>query len=128
MTRGLRFYTVYRDPTRPDADRQTVFVKEGFCWPAFFVPLLWLIYHRLWLGILAFFLVAGIVGVISQMLNSPPTVLALSVALNLLVGAEANNWRRWTLRRKDYDPQAIVGATSLELAETKYFTENPHLV
>ena len=38
------------------ADR-LAFVKDGFSWPALFVPLLWLIYHRMWIELIVLGLV-----------------------------------------------------------------------
>ena len=35
------------------------FVKEGFCWPAFFVPALWLIYCRMWIELVLFVVIFG---------------------------------------------------------------------
>ena len=49
----MTVYSVYEPPTEAPnlterADR-LAFVKEGFSWPALFVPLLWLIYYRMWI-------------------------------------------------------------------------------
>ena len=57
----MTVYSVYEPPIEaPDvaerADRLT-FVKEGFSWPALFVPLLWLLYYRMWIEFIVLVLV-----------------------------------------------------------------------
>ena len=48
----MTVYAVYEPPTQaPDiAERaeRLAFVKEGFSWVAFWVPILWLLYYRMW--------------------------------------------------------------------------------
>ena len=49
----MALYTVFAPPpepgeTAPDPVR-FVFVKDGFCWPALFIPELWLLFRRMWL-------------------------------------------------------------------------------
>ena len=46
----MRYYTVHAPAGESEARRSaSLFVKDGFSWPAFFVPLLWILWHRLWL-------------------------------------------------------------------------------
>ncbi len=57
----MTVYSVYEPPTQaPDlaerADR-LAFVKEGFSWPALLVPLLWLLYYRMWIEFILLVLV-----------------------------------------------------------------------
>ena len=59
----MTVYSVYEPSSPPSgegdaealvrADR-VAFVKEGIAWLALFAPILWLIYHRMWLELLAF--------------------------------------------------------------------------
>ena len=48
----MTIYTVLAPPEAgsagPDRDR-FVFIKEGFCWPAFFFAAIWLLFRRMWL-------------------------------------------------------------------------------
>ena len=54
----MTVYSVYEPPTKRRtllcARTALAFVKEGFSWPAFFVPALWLIYHRMWIELVVF--------------------------------------------------------------------------
>ena len=54
----MKTYTVHY---RPEAGvsmtglaNDAILVKEGFSWPAFFIPFIWLIYQRMWIVFAAF--------------------------------------------------------------------------
>ena len=62
----MTLYSVYEPPSEAqdleDRADSLVFVKEGFSWPALFVPGFWLLYRRMWLELVLFlglFLVLG---------------------------------------------------------------------
>ena len=116
----MRTYTVH-EPANANLD-DIVFVKEGICWPAFFVPAFWLIYRRLWLGLLAWFVGGTALSLLVQAAGlSEPTGVIVMLGFNLLVALEANNWLRWTLDRKGWREVAVVSAPGLGEAETRYF-------
>ena len=100
----MTVYSVYEPPAEaPDlmqrADR-LAFVKEGFSWPALFVPLLWLIYHRMWIELI----VLGLIYIALQVAFGTDTqsqALALwaSFAIGVLFAFEANDLRAAALER-----------------------------
>ena len=55
---SVTLYSVYEPPSEAqdlkDRADSLVFVKEGFSWPALFIPGLWLIYRRMWLELVLF--------------------------------------------------------------------------
>ena len=62
----MTLYSVYEPPSEAqdleDRADSLVFVKEGFSWPALFVPGFWLLYRCMWLELVLFlglFLVLG---------------------------------------------------------------------
>ena len=62
----MTLYSVYEPPGEAqdleDRADSLVFVKEGFSWPALFVPGFWLLYRCMWLELVLFlglFLVLG---------------------------------------------------------------------
>lgn len=99
-----------------------VLVKDGFSWPAFFVPLIWLVYKRMWI-VLAFCLAATAgLTLLGQSAVVPETALFVgSFALNLILGLEGNDLYRWTLARRRYHEQAVVLGSNLVTAEQRYF-------
>lgn len=100
-----------------------LFVKEGFSWPAFVIPAIWLLYKRMWwvlAGYMAlqivFTTVAGAVD-----LGEGPIFLC-SLALNLVLGFEANELYRWSLARRRFRMGAVVTGSDLAEAEQRFFS------
>ena len=121
----MAIYTVHA-PQNPDgasiAPGGIVFVKEGFCWPALFIPLIWAIYRRLWLVVL--FLLAAVL-VLSGLSTAGggSAVTVLYVLARVYVAFEANGLRRWTLDRNGYAFLGVVEGRRLEEAERRFFSE-----
>jgi hypothetical protein len=122
----MRIYTVHH---RQEASGSltglgddAVLVKDGFSWPAFLVPLLWLIYKRMWI-VLAFYLAAtaGLTALAQFALAPESAVFAGNLAINLILGLEGNDLYRWTLSRRRYRERAVVVGRNLVTAEQRYF-------
>lgn len=121
---ALKVYTVHVRPADPGGAEDTVFVREGFSFWAFLFQVLWALYHRLWLVALGF-LVIGVAGEVLSGLPGLPEGASFVIGLGIavLIGAEANNLRRWTLRRRGYKHVDVVAAHDLDEAEIRYFGE-----
>jgi hypothetical protein len=122
----LKIYTVHH---RQEASgsltglgEDAILVKEGFSWPAFFVPLIWLVYKRMWIA-LAFYVAAiGGLTVLAQIALVPESAVFLgNFAVNLILGLEGNDLYRWTLARRRFREQAVVLGSNLITAEQRYF-------
>ena len=123
----MTVYSVYEPPAAaPDlmqrADR-LAFVKEGFSWPALFVPLLWLIFHRMWIELI----VLGLVYVVVQVAFGTDTqgqTLALwaSFAVNVLFAFEANDLWAAALGRRGYRLAGVASGRDRTEAERSFFT------
>lgn len=100
-----------------------VLVKQGFSWPAFLVPLFWLVWKRMWI-VLALYLAVemGLAAVTYTELASQGAVAAASLAVNLILGFQGNDLYRWTLERRRYREQAVVAGRDLAAAEHRYFS------
>lgn len=119
----MTLYTVLV-PGAPEAQPDpmaAVFVKEGFCWPALFFAPAWLIFRRLWRVLAGYIVVVVVIGLIGDAVGEAFTGPAL-VLLHFLFALEANELRRWTLRRHGYRLAAVVEGRGLEEAEIRYFT------
>jgi len=118
----MRIYTVHEKPGRAeDGGPDVVCVKEGFCWPAFFFPLLWLVYRRLWAG-LALYVALMLVLVALTARLGEPAGNAVLFGLGLWVAFEANDWRRRKLARRGYREQSALVAPGNFAAEERYLT------
>jgi len=119
----MRLYTVQFRPGMGDVTApDVVLIKEGFCWPALFVPLLWLLYRLQFWGLAAYLMATGLLSVLVTLTGMDTlSGLSLSVVLSLMVGAVANDWRRWRLGAKGYELVTVVAASDLSYAEEIYF-------
>lgn len=118
----MKLYTVHHNPARSDPDDQYVFVKEGFNWPAFFVPIVWLIYRGQVLGIIAYLVVMSVlIGVFELLAITDEISFVCSLGISFLIGAEANDWRRASLTRNGYRVIEVVSGQTMVEAETHFF-------
>ncbi len=118
----MRLYTVHQNPD-PLSGNDLVFVKEGFCWPALLFPLLWPLWHRLWLVTLLVLVASGVIDAVTMELDWPETMVGvLTLALVVLYAAEANDLRRWTLRRGGWRELGVASGRTLADAEQRFFT------
>jgi hypothetical protein len=112
--------------TRPDP-LALVFIKEGFCWPALFVPALWLLFRRLWLVLALAIIFAVAVGILGGQAGVA-IPFAITLLARLWFAIEANGLRRWTYRLYGYRLIDVVEAGNLREAELRYFLEWPAIV
>ena len=120
----MKLYTAHRPP-HTSRDR-AVFVKEGFSWPAFLLPLIWLLYQRLWLAFALYVLAVAAISAAASAADLPGGPLAaLVLALNLILGFEANDMKRSALLRRGYREEGPLLGENLLHAETRYFETRP---
>ncbi|MDO9460540.1 MAG: DUF2628 domain-containing protein [Alphaproteobacteria bacterium] len=125
----MQIYSIFEPATgaaRLDDPRSVIFLKERFCWPALFVPLLWMLYHRMWLVTAGYIALSVAVGMIGQILGSQEAPAAvIGLGFGLIVAFEANGLRRWYLQRSGFRQVATVAADTLPQAEARYFVGRP---
>jgi hypothetical protein len=116
-------YSVHLRTWSASPDRDAVFVREGFAWGAFVFSLGWALWHRLWVPAI---LLAGAIAALTlaeELLELHPLIAhAASFGLAVLIGFEANDWRREGLRRRGFAEAGLVSAANLGEAEHDFFT------
>jgi hypothetical protein len=119
-------YTVH-EPPNPPADRVDraeglVFVKDGFTWTAALLTPFWMLAHRLWWPLVAYVAFSGAFELLERAagLRGDVTGLVL-LAVNLLIGLEADTLRRWALARRGWRTLGTVSGRSLEECERRFF-------
>ncbi len=124
----MRLYTVHLRRRRPDAESDLVLIKEGFCWPAFFLVPLWALWHRLWLIAVVLFATDLALGGAALLLPVDAVSQgAVTVGLAAIVGFVANDLRRRALKRRRFTLAAVVSAASREAAERRFLDGEPEL-
>ena len=118
----MRVFTMHTRPWSAAPDQDAVSVKEGFCWPAALVPLLWALWHRLWLPVVAAAAVLAVVPVLAELTNiDPVAIAAIEIAPALLFGFLGNDWRRRVLTARGYVESGVVAGRDRAAAEHRYF-------
>jgi hypothetical protein len=119
-------FTVHEPPRRAadavsDPER-IVFVREGFSFWALLFTVLWMARYRMWLVLVLYLVIAGIVETALHLAGVGVTGIALAgFAIALLVGLEAATLRRFALRRRGFRDIGIVSGADLEDAERRFF-------
>ncbi len=100
-----------------------LFVREGFAWMALLFPIIWLIYHRMWIVLAGFVAIVALVqlGVVTLGLSDAVAVVA-SVALSGVFALQANDLRCWSLGRRGYKLVALVSGRNRGECEKEFFT------
>ena len=122
----MALYSVY-EPAEPPADPveradALVFVKDGFSWPALFLAPFWLLYHRMWIGLVLF--IGGVI-LLDFVLSLNELGEAVSgwaaVAYLFFFAMEANALRRYSLERKGYELAGMAFGGNRDEAEVTFF-------
>ena len=124
--RGVRAFTVHESPNPPaardDRAEALVFVRDGFSLFAALVPPLWMIANRLWLVLAGYLIVVFGLIIAFGLAGIPDTYLGYaSLALNLIIGFEADSLIRWTLDRRAWRQIGSVTGASAEDCERRFF-------
>jgi len=119
-------FTVH-EPPYPPASRleraeELLFVKDGFSWFAALLAPIWMLVNRLWLALLIYLLVVGaIAGGLTALGVAPIWITLVDIAINLMVGLEADSIRRWTLRRRGWRQIGAVSGRNTSECERRFF-------
>jgi hypothetical protein len=122
----MSVYTVYEPPLRaadavPDPER-FAFVRDGFSVWAFLLAALWMLWHRMWLVLLIYLVVAvGVEAALHYAGVSDPVLGLVALLISLLIGIEAGTLRRFTLARRGWKNVGIISGDDLEDAERRFF-------
>ncbi len=122
----MRTYTIHERPD-PAADRvdraeALVFVKDGFSWAAALFAPLWLIVHRLWWPLLGYVVLSAALQLPQLLFTFDQRWLGLAaLALNVLVGFEADSLRRWGLERRGWHTVGTVTGKTAAECERRFF-------
>jgi hypothetical protein len=117
----MRIYTIHEGPPEADGAPRLAAIKEGFCWPALLLTVLWALWHRLWLVAVLFLgAEAALSGLLALAGADALATAAFNGAVAAAVGLLANDLRRWTLTRRGYEEAAIVAAPDAEAALHRY--------
>lgn len=102
---------------------QAVFVRDGFSWPAFLVPPLWLLWHRLWAEAIVAILLMGAFSGFGEMAGMGFAGSLLGLLVSIYVGLEGQAMRVAALRRRGYRQWGVVEGGNADEAYMRYAHE-----
>ena len=103
------------------ADRY-VFLRERFSLAAFLFGPVWMIWCRLGIVLIIYLIITGSIAIGMQLMDIGWSAgSAVYVFIQLLIGLEATNLRRWTRIRRGWRDCGAVIADDLEMAERRFF-------
>jgi len=119
----MPLYSIHLRGNGRESFAEAEFVRQAFCWKAFFLGPLWLARHRLWVGLLLWaaaylFLLAVLPAVLSA-----SSIFLIALCLQIYLGLEANRLREAKLARQGYRLAEIVSAPASELAEARFYRQ-----
>jgi hypothetical protein len=122
----MTVYMVFEPPRRGEESlahaERIAFVRDRFSWTAFLFGPLWMLWHRLWLGLLGYVVVVAALELGLRLVGASADARALAGALvGLLVGFEGATLRRQTLLRRGWRDRGIVIGDDREAAERRFF-------
>lgn len=120
----MKLYTVHAPPAgQGDGASDPLafaFVKEGFCWPALFLPVIWILFRRLWLVLLVYLAIV-LAFTVAGLRFDGPALAAAGVLFAFLFALEANELRRWTMARRGWRFLGVAEGRNRTEAELRFF-------
>ena len=117
---------VVMEPPRDRADADEIYVRDGFHWLGFLLPLVWLLWNRLWIETLVLLAVMLGLGLLGESSGSAEMIVGgFTLLVSIYVGLEGSALRIWALRRRGYAEWGVVEADNRADAETRYLSAQP---
>jgi len=103
------------------ADRVHV-ISDRFGWLAFLFGPIWLAWHRLWWGLLAYVLAVAMLVLAARTLQlSAGAAILVLLIMAIFIGLEGGALRDFALTRRGYRIADLISAPSREAAEREFF-------
>lgn len=122
----MRAFTVHapqKEGSPLERAERMAFVKDGFSWPALFVPLLWLPWHRMWTVLLGWLAIIAAIVLAGRFVPAGDSYAGLAaIVFAVLFALEANALRRWSLGRKGWRFIGVAVGRDRDEAEYRFFT------
>ena len=91
-------------------------IADRFAPLAFIVPVIWLLFNRLWLEAFAALLVTAAATALAGMAGQPALGIALDLALSLITALEGRGWRAAALQRRGWRLVDVIETDDSDVA------------
>jgi Protein of unknown function (DUF2628) len=117
----LALYSVHLKGNGQDSVAEAEFVHQAFDWQAFFFGPLWLVQHRLWMGLLVWAAAYFVLAVAVSTILPASTGFLIAVYLQILLGLEASRLCEAKLAVHGYHLAEIIAAPALDQAASAFY-------
>ena len=114
-------YVVMERRSAAGSRPETVFVRDEFSFLALFLPVVWLLWHRLWFAAVMMIIVSIGLAMTGEWLGGSAAITLAGLVLGFFVALEGPQWRIAQYRREGYAERAALQAASLQEAEIRWF-------
>jgi hypothetical protein len=118
----MALYSVHLRGDVPQSLAEAAFVCQSFSWKAFLFGPAWLLLHRLWAGLTIWALAYSLLILASITVISAGATFLIALALQVLLGLEANRLREAKLASQGYRLAQIISAPALDQAESTFYS------
>jgi hypothetical protein len=118
---GFKVYTIHTPPPYSARGAEPEAVKEGFCFAAFLLNVIWALGNRLWIQAAILFALMAFLSAIGALVGLNPagqTILLLAVMV--WAGMEGNDWYRGALGKRGWREAGIIAAESEDAALRRF--------
>lgn len=113
-------YVVLKGPADSEGGDKLAFVRDGFTWLAFLIPVLWLLWHALWIEATLAVAATLLLSALGEWSGLGVYASLLSILVSLFFGLEAASLRVRALTRRGWQEWGVVEAARLDEAELIY--------
>lgn len=114
-------YVVMIPPGGDPQGERTRFIRDGFAFIAFVLPVVWFLWHRLWLWAALYALLFIATGYASELAGPGWPVMVVSLCTSIFAALEGPALRVAKLRRLGWTEAAAFDAPDRATAEEMYF-------
>lgn len=114
---------VVMEPPAAAADIDPRFVRDGFHLFAFLIPVVWFLWHGLWIEAVVALAVTMAVSALATLAGLGDAAALLAALVSVYFGLEASNLRLAALRRGGWREWGVVEAQSIAEAEARQAVE-----
>jgi Protein of unknown function (DUF2628) len=114
----------------PASDRRgeaALFIRDALAPFAVIVPVIWLLWHRLWFEAAMALCVSLTLTAAAAWTGSPQLVGIGSILMGIYVALEGGALKAAAARRRGYEDSAVVEAGSIAEAEERYYRSRPSI-
>ncbi|MEZ5804318.1 MAG: DUF2628 domain-containing protein [Rhizobiaceae bacterium] len=116
------YVVMERADAAPEKGGDAAFVRQGFHWLAFLVPVFWLLWHRLWIEAAVALGLVLLLSAAGEMAGFGAASSLLALLVSIYFGLEGATLRLRALARRGWTEWGVVEADRIGDAELRYLT------